>query len=398
MYPRLRAGLNASRPKDVSETDIYIDIPSTPIKPDGGKIRVLLCYPKAWDTPAATSPGASPVIILFHGGGQTVGNPESELPLARLLVQKFGAVVVMPAYRLAPQHVFPSGFNDGFEVLKMVAEDILVLSSVRPQSTTRVLPAQVRVTHDLIIGGTSAGATIAMSISHLYHRWRTGSSTTSTTTTTTPIPAPPPTANSTDPDNTTATYPAQTGLLLVCVTCIDRENVPRAYQPFYLSRRLNTAYPPFDEAMYELLWDASKTDQSSPLWSAFDQRGRPSDPRAPRRDRVGEDHAWMAGTSTSTDTGIGIESPPMRVALQACGQDLSRDDTLIYERVLREECGVETRLDLYTGFGHVFWGMGGRYPDLAMSRQRTEVDSVEAVRWLLRREGEQEQEQGDGGK
>ena len=35
--------------------------------------------------------------------------------------------------------------------------------------------------------------------------------------------------------------------------------------------------------------------------------------------------------------------------------DLFRDDGLIYERVLREECGLETRLDLYSGFQHCWW-------------------------------------------
>ncbi|KAI0133919.1 Alpha/Beta hydrolase protein [Xylariales sp. AK1849] len=34
--------------------------------------------------------------------------------------------------------------------------------------------------------------------------------------------------------------------------------------------------------------------------------------------------------------------------LQICGLDIGRDDSLIYERILREECGVETRASLYS--------------------------------------------------
>ncbi|KAH7033456.1 lipase 2 [Microdochium trichocladiopsis] len=46
---------------------------------------------------------------------------------------------------------------------------------------------------------------------------------------------------------------------------------------------------------------------------------------------------------------------------QICGLDPLRDEGLIYERVLREEAGVATRVDVYGGYGHCFWSM---WPDL----------------------------------
>lgn len=64
---------------------------------------------------------------------------------------------------------------------------------------------------------------------------------------------------------------------------------------------------------------------------------------------------------------------------QACGLDPLRDEGLIYERVLREEAGVPTRLDLYPGYGHYFWT---NYPLLPRSREFVE-DTVRGVRWLL---------------
>ena len=43
---------------------------------------------------------------------------------------------------------------------------------------------------------------------------------------------------------------------------------------------------------------------------------------------------------------------------QVAGMDMLRDDALIYERILREEFGIPTKLDLYAGFGHMFCKKG----------------------------------------
>jgi acetyl esterase/lipase len=71
-----------------------------------------------------------------------------------------------------------------------------------------------------------------------------------------------------------------------------------------------------------------------------------------------------------------------RVYFQVCGLDVNRDDSLIYERVLREECGIPTRVDLYAGFPHCWWDM---YPDLEASKKRME-DMIKGVGWLLGKE------------
>lgn len=64
---------------------------------------------------------------------------------------------------------------------------------------------------------------------------------------------------------------------------------------------------------------------------------------------------------------------------QICGADPYRDDAVIYSRVLKEECGVDTRVDVYKGLPHMFWQM---MPGLKQSVQ-WRTDSVEGVRWLL---------------
>ncbi len=62
--------------------------------------------------------------------------------------------------------------------------------------------------------------------------------------------------------------------------------------------------------------------------------------------------------------------------------DINRDEALIYEQVLREECGVQTRTDVYPGQPHIFWSV---LPMLKQSKKWA-TDTVEGVGWLLGKE------------
>jgi acetyl esterase/lipase len=65
--------------------------------------------------------------------------------------------------------------------------------------------------------------------------------------------------------------------------------------------------------------------------------------------------------------------------LQASGSDILRDDSIIYERVLREDYKVPTRIDIYKGMPHMFWVF---FPTFTTTLQWKE-DIVNGVRWLL---------------
>lgn len=64
---------------------------------------------------------------------------------------------------------------------------------------------------------------------------------------------------------------------------------------------------------------------------------------------------------------------------QLAGLDPLRDEGLLYERVLREENDVPTRLEVYNGFGHMFWT---NWPKLERSREFV-ADTLEGMKWLL---------------
>lgn len=56
-----------------------------------------------------------------------------------------------------------------------------------------------------------------------------------------------------------------------------------------------------------------------------------------------------------------------------------RDEALIYERALREEAGVKTKLDVYPGQPHGFWSI---FPKMEASKRFFE-DAIDGIRWLL---------------
>lgn len=68
---------------------------------------------------------------------------------------------------------------------------------------------------------------------------------------------------------------------------------------------------------------------------------------------------------------------------QICGQDPLRDEALIYERVLREEEGLKTKVNVYPGLPHGFWSI---FPTIESSKKFVE-ESVEGVKWLLEQQG-----------
>lgn len=52
------------------------------------------------------------VILYLHGGGYVAGNPFTHIGLAGRIARLTGLQVVMPEYRLAPEHPAPAAFDD----------------------------------------------------------------------------------------------------------------------------------------------------------------------------------------------------------------------------------------------------------------------------------------------
>jgi acetyl esterase/lipase len=55
---------------------------------------------------------ASRVVLYLHGGGYSLGSARSHRSLGKRIALEAGARVVLPDYRLAPEHVFPAAVDD----------------------------------------------------------------------------------------------------------------------------------------------------------------------------------------------------------------------------------------------------------------------------------------------
>ncbi|HUJ05737.1 MAG TPA: alpha/beta hydrolase [Streptosporangiaceae bacterium] len=93
-----------------------------------------------------TAPGAGPerTVMHFHGGGYCLGSARTARAWAARLSAEAGCQVVLPEYRLAPEHRFPAALEDARHALSALAGE-----------------------HDpasLVVSGDSAGGGLAMSL------------------------------------------------------------------------------------------------------------------------------------------------------------------------------------------------------------------------------------------
>jgi len=85
-----------------------------------------------------------PTVLHFHGGGYCVGSPRIPRGWAAYLSARTGCQVVLPAYRLAPEHPHPAALDDARAVMGALA------GQAGPGS--------------VVVSGDSAGAGLALAL------------------------------------------------------------------------------------------------------------------------------------------------------------------------------------------------------------------------------------------
>jgi acetyl esterase len=99
-------------------------------------------------TPEGKSP--FPALVYFHGGGWTIGDIASWDSLCRSVCNASGCVIVVPDYRLAPEHKFPAAAEDCYAATDWVSRNAASIGA----DSQRVA-----------VGGDSAGGNLAAVVS-----------------------------------------------------------------------------------------------------------------------------------------------------------------------------------------------------------------------------------------
>lgn len=183
---------------------------------------------KVWRPVQVDPKRKRPLIVFYLGGGNVVGVPAILASVARPLVKRHNAVVVAPAYRLAPEHPFPTSVNDSWDAFAWIAD--------HASTDLKAEPAD-----GFVVGGVSSGGTHSLVIAHLAR----------------------------DRD----VQPPITGLCLSCIGArlrgSDPEQLPRAYRERYLSRQQRACIesPTTSPGMAKLIQDSCKNDYDSELFA-----------------------------------------------------------------------------------------------------------------------------------
>jgi epsilon-lactone hydrolase len=93
-----------------------------------------------------STPGTAPgcTVVHFHGGGYCLGSPRLARTWAAQLAGQANCRVVLPDYRLAPEHPHPAALDDARDVMKAL------LAEAAPSS--------------VVVSGDSAGGGLALSL------------------------------------------------------------------------------------------------------------------------------------------------------------------------------------------------------------------------------------------
>ncbi len=130
-------GLSAPQVKDTQE--IQISGPN-------GPIRTLVITPDGVET------NNLPLFIYYHGGGWVIGSPETHYEECCHYANEAQCIVLVPDYRLAPEHPFPAAPEDCYAVLQWAADNAEKLGADKSR---------------IAVGGDSAGGNLSAVVAQM---------------------------------------------------------------------------------------------------------------------------------------------------------------------------------------------------------------------------------------
>lgn len=290
-------------PDTLEEFDINI------VVDDGWLSRTKIVRPRA------SVSAKRPLIVDFYGGGFMVGEPEQLLNVARAFAETYGAVVALPSYRLVPDVKWPRPHKDGWDVVSWLSQN-----------------AETELGADLdagfIVGGVSAGASVAVAIGGL----------------------------SMFPDSKEARAVSQlakslTGQFLRVPFAVVEETVPLEYRSLFTAWEDNKDAQGLNAGALQMVLKGLQCTDYTSLWiSPVSELGK--------REPVNKFPIYM----------------------EQCQFDALRDDVTVYKKVL-ESRSIPVKTHLFPEDGHMAWTVGDQ-PRKAKNPTFEEAN-LEGMKWLL---------------
>lgn len=311
-------------PDDLEEINIEIPIP------DGTRFRTLIVRPKT------STPSKVPLIIFFHGGSFTFGNPEFCLSPARGFARLFGAVVACPSYKYIPEHPFPGPMHSAWEIVAW-------LSKAENLNLHHSLSGGVEYDPSLgvVLAGISAGAVLSAAIAGISAA--------------TKVPNGGDNKNLTEGLSEIDSSVNIKGLFLSVPLMVHEDMLPAEYAHLWTSRAEYPNAPIVNVESLAVADQRLQPDHSSPWYSPLNLDLEEISPYFPKR-----------------------------VYLQAGQLDHIRDDAVVFEAALRDKTKgfTETRIDVVEGIGHTGW-CTVPMPEAHSTELRSK--SLNGMGWLLDR-------------
>jgi monoterpene epsilon-lactone hydrolase len=103
--------------------------------------------PAEWLSPPGARPDAA--VLYLHGGGYVIGSPRSHRHLAAAIGVAAKSHVLLPDYRLAPEHPFPAAVDDAVAAYRWLLD-------------RRIAPARIVIAGDSAGGGLTVATLLAL--------------------------------------------------------------------------------------------------------------------------------------------------------------------------------------------------------------------------------------------
>jgi epsilon-lactone hydrolase len=139
--------LNPDLPWEVQRRRLDIFMAGSPV-PRGTSVSEIVMNGVRSEVVTNGGSGTERTLIHFHGGGYCVGSARMARTWAAHLSARAACRVVLPEYRLAPEHAYPAALDDARAVIKAVSAD--------------AAPAEILVSGDSAGGGLALALALAL--------------------------------------------------------------------------------------------------------------------------------------------------------------------------------------------------------------------------------------------